>query len=390
MLSLVGRPVLIQASLAAIPSYIMQCAHLPCRILDGVDRVNRNFLWGSLNTAKKIHCVGWYKVTKSKEEGGLGLHSAKGRNIALLSKLNWRFHTDAKVPWVKVLKMKYCNQRIRVVVNANKLPCSSIWTTMKKGRHTFNKGSRWLVGKDNGLSVWHSNWTNGGTLRELRKGPITQEASLLEVKDIVLDMSWDWEKIPFEIPLEIKRMIQAFPMTIMGRGIDKLAWVGSPQGTFDLKSAYRIAMGFDKTIPFSASWIWKVETLPKIKTFLRRCAHNNIEVKVCLERRGITQDTMCPICQEGFETILHALRDCPHLKRMWNQLGISSSNQDFWRSNLQSWLPLNGSLKSSLCATHPPWRVVFPIAIWNVWKSRNNIVFNRQNRNPNLVVEIVN
>ncbi|KAL0011835.1 hypothetical protein SO802_006943 [Lithocarpus litseifolius] len=43
MLSLAGRLVLIQAFLAAIPSYVMQCSSLPARIFDGIDRVNRNF-----------------------------------------------------------------------------------------------------------------------------------------------------------------------------------------------------------------------------------------------------------------------------------------------------------------------------------------------------------
>ena len=64
MLSLAGRSVLIQASSAAIPSYVMQCTYLLGRILDGIDRVNRNFLWGSLDSAKKVHWVGWDKVTK--------------------------------------------------------------------------------------------------------------------------------------------------------------------------------------------------------------------------------------------------------------------------------------------------------------------------------------
>ena len=98
MLSLVGRNVLIQASLAAVPSYVMQCNLLPGRILDGLDRVNRNFLWGSSEAAKKIHWVGWDKMIKSKEEGGLGLQLAKGKNITLLSKLNWRFHTEKEAP----------------------------------------------------------------------------------------------------------------------------------------------------------------------------------------------------------------------------------------------------------------------------------------------------
>ena len=40
MLSLARQTVLIQASLAAILSYVMQCTHLPSRILDGLDRIN--------------------------------------------------------------------------------------------------------------------------------------------------------------------------------------------------------------------------------------------------------------------------------------------------------------------------------------------------------------
>ena len=80
-----GRRVLVQSSLAAIPSYIMQCSYLPGRVLDGLDRLNRNFLWGSTDAAKKIHWVGWEKVTKPKEEGGLGLQTAKGRNVVFLA-----------------------------------------------------------------------------------------------------------------------------------------------------------------------------------------------------------------------------------------------------------------------------------------------------------------
>ena len=126
LLSLVGRAVLIQASSAAIPAYVMQCTHIPNKILEGVDRVNRNFLWGSSESSKKIHWVGWQKVTKPKEKGGLGLQSAKGRNTALLAKLNWRLHVEKEALWAKVLRKKYCNQRRINLANANKLSCSQI------------------------------------------------------------------------------------------------------------------------------------------------------------------------------------------------------------------------------------------------------------------------
>ena len=110
---------------------------------------------------------------------------------ANLAKLNWRFHTEGKAPWVNVLKKKYCNHRRRAAANANSLPCSSIWATMKKGMGTFYKGCRWLVTKNSTLNIWHNNWMNGGSLRKLIQGPIIQETNRLEVKDIMLDVGWD-------------------------------------------------------------------------------------------------------------------------------------------------------------------------------------------------------
>ena len=108
LLSMAGRLVLIQASTSAILSYVMQNSILPNKILNGIDRVNRNFLWGSTDQVKKMHWVNWGEVTKPKELGGLGLQSAKGRNTALLAKLNWRFQTEKDSLWAKVLRYKYC------------------------------------------------------------------------------------------------------------------------------------------------------------------------------------------------------------------------------------------------------------------------------------------
>lgn len=73
LLSPAGQAVLIQASSSITPAYVMQCSLLPNRILEGIDQVNRNFLWGSTESVRKIHWVGWSKVTQPKNVGGLGL-----------------------------------------------------------------------------------------------------------------------------------------------------------------------------------------------------------------------------------------------------------------------------------------------------------------------------
>ena len=81
-------------------------------------------------------------------------------------------------------------------------------------------------------------------------------------------MGWDWDRIPFDLPLDVKAIIQATPIPLIGRGRDRIAWIGNPRGTFDLKSAYSIAMDTNSTPSINASWIWKSETLPRIKAFL--------------------------------------------------------------------------------------------------------------------------
>ena len=179
---MVGCTILIiQALLERIPAYVMQCAHLPGEVLDGLDKVNRNFLWGTSKAAIKIHWVRWHKVTKPKDEGGLGLKTAKGRNVA---KLNWRLCTEKDAPWAQVLRSKFYTSRRGNSINANRLPCSRIWTAIQKGREVLTKGSMWMIGRDSKLNFWYSNRTKKGPLQQLIQGPLTQEASMLEVKDV--------------------------------------------------------------------------------------------------------------------------------------------------------------------------------------------------------------
>ena len=46
----------------------------------------------------------------------------------------------------------------------------------------------------------------------------------MEVKDIMLDVGWDWEKITFELLDEVKGLIRAIPISTLGGGSDKLAF----------------------------------------------------------------------------------------------------------------------------------------------------------------------
>ena len=47
LLSFVGRVVLTQSVLSSIPSYVMQNNFLLSRVLESLDRISRNFIWGA-------------------------------------------------------------------------------------------------------------------------------------------------------------------------------------------------------------------------------------------------------------------------------------------------------------------------------------------------------
>ena len=139
-LSFAGRFVLVKLVMSAISNYVMQGEALPIHLCEKLDKINRDFLWGSTREKKKLHLVGWNKIIQPKEEGGLGIQAARAKNVALLAKLNWRMYQENDSLWVKVILSKYCSSDRRRARDPDKLPASSSWKAKKVGFQTFEKG----------------------------------------------------------------------------------------------------------------------------------------------------------------------------------------------------------------------------------------------------------
>ena len=91
-LSFAGRAVLAKSVMSTIPNYVMQATTLPTHLCEKLDKINRDFLWGSTSEKRRLHLVCWNKIIRPKEEGGLRIQAAKFKNLALLAKLNWRLN----------------------------------------------------------------------------------------------------------------------------------------------------------------------------------------------------------------------------------------------------------------------------------------------------------
>lgn len=131
-----------------------------------------------------MHLVGWNKIIKSKDEGGLGIQAAKAKNIALLAKLNWRMYHEREAFWAKVLLNKYCSQTRRSSRDPDKLLYSPNWIAIKKGFPIFVRGIGWNVGSPSKLMFWSNKWVKGDSVKELIQGPLLYAEDLISIEEM--------------------------------------------------------------------------------------------------------------------------------------------------------------------------------------------------------------
>ncbi|GAV64713.1 hypothetical protein CFOL_v3_08229, partial [Cephalotus follicularis] len=132
LLSMAGHLTLINSVNSSIPVHQMQVLKFLTKIMNKLDHINRNFLWGSAYVKKGIHIVNWNDVTDPEVEGGLGIKVYKLVINSMLAKLSWWFLKERDSLWVKTLKAKYLTpSRINSFSSTNR--SSSIWKGLATG-----------------------------------------------------------------------------------------------------------------------------------------------------------------------------------------------------------------------------------------------------------------
>lgn len=62
-----GRTTLAKASLGSISNHVMQYIKLSSHVTNQIDRIQRNFIWGTTIEKRKIHLVKWDTITNPKK-----------------------------------------------------------------------------------------------------------------------------------------------------------------------------------------------------------------------------------------------------------------------------------------------------------------------------------
>lgn len=105
-----------------------------------------------------------------------------------------------------------------------------------------------------------------------------------------------------------------------------------------VKSAYEHIEDFSKYI-FVWKWncIWKLNVIPRVQMFCLLMVYDRLLTNVKRTKRGSSCDSLCKICKQKDEDVIHVLRDCMVAKGNWLSLCVLHMNADFFKYNCQEW-----------------------------------------------------
>lgn len=162
-------------------------------------------------------------------------------------------------------------------------------------------------------------------------------------------------------------------------------WRQTKDGEFSTASAYMLASKDNgEANSLTWGWVWKLDTLPRIQSFLWLCHHRNIPVREVLANRGVQCDATCPLCRNASETAIHLLRECPYAMQIWRKVGIPTPLEASYNLEMLQWLKVNCLSSHDILSNSVPWKILFTFTVWNLWKHRNKVVFENCVLNPRL------
>ncbi|XP_022033057.1 uncharacterized protein LOC110934177 [Helianthus annuus] len=156
--SIGGRTTLVKSVLDSLPVYYFSLYLAPSNMINKLEQLRRNFLWGDSNSRNRMHWVNWEKVTKPVKNGGLGLGSLRHTNVRLLMKWTWRYKTETSRLWRAVISSIHYNPR-----HGNFLPTkrglSGVWNNIIKKESDLRKKKHFpqpLYALQGGQRFWRS------------------------------------------------------------------------------------------------------------------------------------------------------------------------------------------------------------------------------------------
>lgn len=270
----------------------MSCFKLPSSICEQINKACAKFWWGSSDSKKKAHWIGWSKLCSSKGRDGLGFRDLRHFNQALLAKISWRILKNPNSLLAKVLRGRYFQDGSFLQASLGSNP-SLTWRSILWGRELFKKGIRWKIGNGHHVRIDQDPWIS-------RKGscvPVWVKDSLKgHYLSSIINLEGDWNsEIIHESfsPVDVEDIMNS----IVGGSEhqDEIIWNFEDNGIFSVKSAYHLASDSHLHLKASSSSVgelnrmwkrfWKLKATPKVKICAWKIIHDSIPTRTNIRKK---------------------------------------------------------------------------------------------------------
>ncbi|XP_061371160.1 uncharacterized protein LOC133313766 [Gastrolobium bilobum] len=298
-LSMAGRLILAKFVIYAIPMFSMHNSLLPVAIVQAIEKLQRNFIWGDSDNHRRQHLIAWECLQLPKEVGGLGIINLKKQNEAFFHKNIWNLINNPSQLWTQVILAKY-GRKNEVAKNVSvKAYDSHFWRGMCRVWFDAVENFNWQVGNGQHVSFWTDKWA-GLEYNLLYYAKSIPEDTEIELKADHSTFSspegWDINYLSRFFNAEICNVILAIPPPDVEREADCLVWKNWSPSFSMVRMAYIKLMNFPKS-NLNENWgkIGKWSGQERIKIFMWKLNHGRLLTKERITKWGSTSDR-CKHC----------------------------------------------------------------------------------------------
>ncbi|KAJ0475516.1 putative RNA-directed DNA polymerase [Helianthus annuus] len=396
-----GRITLVSSVLNALPTYYFSLFKAPLGVIKKLEKLRREFLWGSNPEKEKMKWVTWRNMMTPKDFGGMGFGSLRVMNLALLAKWWWRFKVERDSLWKKVVWEIHKNSRTWSFIPV-KLSITSPWKQICKISDDFETLGlslesmfRGAPGSESIIAFWKDRWLFEVPLCEKFPALFLLEshknATIMDRLEFVagrVESKFVWAGQPsssMEIS-ELQELSNALSSFVFGSGEDKWSWMLDPSGSFSVNSL-KVKLQNSIFVDLNLAFEWNNWAPKKVNFLIWRLVQDKLPTCSALARRNvIVQDNRCKMCGCEAETTAHLFVSCSIAEQIWEFVSRWCRIRQIFALELKDLANIHKSNRGS-----QRWKkvvnMVTQAAIWVIWRSRNGAVFEGKQPHVNRMKE---
>ncbi|KAI3507508.1 hypothetical protein L1887_22495 [Cichorium endivia] len=390
MMSFGGRLTLVNSVLSSLPLYYFSLFKAPKKVINSLESIRRNFLWGSYGENRKIHWIAWSDIAKPRKFGGLGVNCLKEMNIALLTKWIWRLRSQPHSLWASCIRSIHCLRGIHSEKLAKK-SLSGIWLSiteairdLKEWNIEIDKCLVLKLRKGDKFMFWKDRWLGSNTFKDLFPRLYSLEVSKNSlVSDKVESTGLEENNLSWKRAVrrgletrELTELCDTLRDVHLSSELDVWSWIIASNGIFSVQSL-RNEIAKNRWSRSDRKFHWLRMVPFNVNCFVWRFVRNRIAVMDNLASRGVRLDSSrCCCCDFVIESLQHLFFECSFAKDTWDAVASWCSVFNASPVNLDSFndiLICNGNSASLKVL-----KVGIAYAsVWSIWKARNDAVFKK-------------